>query len=1817
MNDDNIHSFLRDAAEPDLGEKALEAALDAAAADSQPFSDETTARMLRAATAEKAPTPPKTTHWRVWLYATAAAAAAIAIAFLWPPAIPVDPQIADSTKPSTKNKELQTGTHERRIERLADDSLLFLDENTRVVLTNAREIKLEAGRAYVEVARQLDAAGKRVPFTMHTPQGPVVALGTKFAVDLNGGKPEVLVTEGKVTAAGLAEPLLAGQWWRGSGIETAPQAAYGLSWTREMRLLLSPPPVPASDDVGGALRSVDGSAVFTLRRCHVDVHVEDGMARTTLDQTYFNHLPSRQEGTFYFPLPPDASISRLAMYVNGKLMEGGMAEREEARRTFETIKHKMQDPALLEWVDGSTFKMRVFPLEGREEKRIVISYVQKLETLHGRSTLRVPLGHSLGKTGQWSFTTRVKNGRDATWRSLHHDLAAKTDGDDLILSSDKQNDSMQRDVVLEFATPASTAPRVSTFEHEGARYLGLRWTPDLPAAPPPAARHWLFLVETTADRDRLLAQTQREVLRGLLSQISADDSFEIVTASTRTTALVPKQPVTAANRDAALKKLEEQPNLGALDLGNAFAKLKSTAAGTHIVHLGSATPILGETDHSKLLAQLPKGCVYASIGIGKRWNLAFARAAAAQTGGWFTRINPDEAPGWRAFEFMSVMNAARLIAVKLDGADWRLMSETLAHGNELCAVTKLAKDASLPAQIRVSGTLGGQPWLRDLKLGAAAADAGWLPRAWAKLELDRLANDGAEKHRTEIVALSKRSYVMSLFTSLLVLENDAMYEQYKIDRGRKDHWAMYACPESSPVVKEPLHDTSNVKTDTSAPKDAEQRVQEALRKLEDEPVVNLPSAANYYNWNSSNNLTVTGGANVFSGGISGGGGLMKYGDGTLTLGSGGVVTINGGGTLDLNGFNQNLGLLTLDTGGNTFVGSSFGSNAITFGNTSGIIKSGAGTWVLNGSNTYTGDTTISGGVLTRTAGNTLSFGTAGAGTLILSGANTYTGGTVINGGTQTLNNGAAIGGSWAFPGNGNVTAVPWVGLTGSSGNSTLTLGGKVTEFDGFVDMAGFDKVSAVPGLLTLTSPQSFTRTLQEYQVRGATQRKMALHAGFEVPGMLHDLTLYADGFMTTTTDRLSVAQEAAAAPLGQIDPQARALLDGTRAVTAAQSVTDSAGETWVVNAYGRAVRDWRNIWGLREIISQEHATLRHLYPEIGLGTERGMTPVRWMEHTARFPWIVPPVEALAAAADVKAAGEQRIEITPHDATRPMWVLVWQKDGRLVEKQALEPKTRAVIIRCVFEHSSEKIILRVLDAKSNELQRREWKTAAATMPDVSFSDLVVLPMPARRSWDSRHEGKSAMLASYWLTTRNILPAAVLNDFVSKGDTRRGLFVLAMQSDKLNARESRELPPLLAGSSDPLLAYVHHQLTKTPMKNIAVEGNAFLSGFMTFRSAWETMDEWNRNDRDTAEERVTVLPAVLRHVDAGSMPPAFTLFVLRRALDLDRDSSMDIPQHIVTQIEKLRTPADGGQIDAAIASEWLRAGDVPKAMKACERMVDTMLAKDRVFMPPAMLHSVFERGKDAERHLALIRRVLAHLKEHHRPEEAIRWAAGTGCTESLVQEIEELLAASKDVAAWQVAAQIYMIQSRSQDALRCVREVLKRGSPDPVWPRATLISLEASLVNSRKQLGLQMEEKELAEARDAALWLVGHGSEMTPGQFARQLSSQIETLGLRDLAHDLRTTPLALRPNESQPWSEYASDCNVANRVEEAITGYDRAFAAEGTNPQILLTHAQFLESHQRVLEARKLYQKIADGTWGPNHNWVVQQAKNWLMQQTGR
>jgi tetratricopeptide (TPR) repeat protein len=728
-----------------------------------------------------------------------------------------------------------TAAGERRRLTLPDGSVLYLNENTTVTLAAQRQLTLTAGEVYVEVAPR-PAGADGATFLVSTPNRQVTALGTKFAVTAGPAGTGVLVTQGKVQVSGgpADDVLVAGQQLLpGRVVAAAPRASHLLAWTRELMAAAEAPLVPVSPYSGGALVAIgaDGQETsLSLRRYHVDVHIEDGFARTTIDQTYFNHETVRLEGTFHFPLPPDASVSRLAMYVDGVLMEGGMAARDHAAQVFETIVRSMRDPALLEWIDGSMFKMRVFPLEPRQEKRIILSYTQRLPALYGCTTYRFPAGHSLGQVGTWSFHARLKGGADLSWRCGSHELHARQDGADLVLTGEAQQVTLDRDLVLEWNDPR-TAPgtaRFSAAEHAGARYLMVRYRPELPTRPERHRRDWVILFESSGDRNPLLARTQIEVVRTLLAHAEHDDTFVLLTAGTRVRAFAAEpKPVTPATVQAAVEFLERAHLIGALDLGQAFAAAEPfLRAGRNpwLVHIGSGLPSLGERRADVLAGRLPAGVPYVGIGVGRHWGRDFMKTAAERSGGYFTQINPDEPVAWRAFDLLATLNTPRLLNVEVVDDDCHAVflpcATTLAHGEELCAVARIEPDAHgqllLPTSLTVVGKLDGRPFQQTLRVTAVAEPAGYLPRTWAKLEIDRLLAQDAEAHKDAVIALSQAMYVMTPFTSLLVLENDAMYEEFRVDRGRQDHWAEYNCPKKIVVISEPLDDPPATQTESAS-----------------------------------------------------------------------------------------------------------------------------------------------------------------------------------------------------------------------------------------------------------------------------------------------------------------------------------------------------------------------------------------------------------------------------------------------------------------------------------------------------------------------------------------------------------------------------------------------------------------------------------------------------------------------------------------------------------------------------------------------------------------------------------------------------------------------------------------------------------------------------------------------------------------------------------------------------------------------------------------------------------------------------------------
>ncbi len=119
--------------------------------------------------------------------------------------------------------------------------------------------------------------------------------------------------------------------------------------------------------------------------------LRDGIAETEVDQTFSNPGSQPLEGWYWFTVPADAIVTSFALETERAARRGG-GHREAARPRRSTRRPSRQayDPALLEWVDGRSYRARIFPIPASGTRRVVLRYTQLLPHGRGQAPLRVP-----------------------------------------------------------------------------------------------------------------------------------------------------------------------------------------------------------------------------------------------------------------------------------------------------------------------------------------------------------------------------------------------------------------------------------------------------------------------------------------------------------------------------------------------------------------------------------------------------------------------------------------------------------------------------------------------------------------------------------------------------------------------------------------------------------------------------------------------------------------------------------------------------------------------------------------------------------------------------------------------------------------------------------------------------------------------------------------------------------------------------------------------------------------------------------------------------------------------------------------------------------------------------------------------------------------------------------------------------------------------------------------------------------------------------------------------------------------------------------
>jgi hypothetical protein len=522
-----------------------------------------------------------------------------------------------------------------------------------------------------------------------------------------------------------------------------------------------------------------GKTKLALQRLAVKAESAGDVAEVTVEHVFRNDADERLEGTFRFPLPEGAMLLGIALEIDGKLVEGTLVERDKARKAYEDTVDAMRDPALLEWEGGTTFKLRVFPIDPKATKRVVLRLVAPLHRAADGLyfAFRPPsadVGLSLEKLSV------VVDGKDVT-------SAARSPSGDVL------------------ARVADSAPEAVVERTKDGEFLVANVRPafDAVAAPPPVRPKGQALV-VLCDRSRSMLEAralEAHVLAAMLGALETSDRFAVVAGDVRARAMPAPEgrsvlhEATEAERAAAAAFLDAAEPDGASDLGAlidaaAAAGAEARAKGLDPVfaYVGDATATWGETRASEVARiageKLGGGPVHVVL-LGKSTDASMARELSSATHGRLIRPKTEVDAARAAELILSARTTRRLDDVKLvadDGVDVPLAPPgTVYEGDEISVAAFVPHAKSEKARaIKVVGTIAGQPYEKTIAI-ASAASARDVAVRWAKARIEALERDG-DAHKDAIVQTSLAYGVMSRYTSLLVLESDEAYAKFQIER---------------------------------------------------------------------------------------------------------------------------------------------------------------------------------------------------------------------------------------------------------------------------------------------------------------------------------------------------------------------------------------------------------------------------------------------------------------------------------------------------------------------------------------------------------------------------------------------------------------------------------------------------------------------------------------------------------------------------------------------------------------------------------------------------------------------------------------------------------------------------------------------------------------------------------------------------------------------------------------------------------------------------------------------------------------------------
>ena len=430
-------------------------------------------------------------------------------------------------------------------------------------------------------------------------------------------------------------------------------------------------------------RPVQTNRIYQVSELLVHAAVHNQVASVDVTQTIRNVAGRQVEVEMLFPLPATSGIQNFILMVDGQEIPGKLLDKDEARKVYEGIVRRKQDPALMEYAGYGLFRTSVFPIPAGGSRSISLRYTILCSKKGGNVQFIYPFGtqkFSSEKIGKISFSAEIT--ADQKVRNVFspsHQIIAQNNNDGKTFVSWTEMNSIQNTDFKLFFTSSDEEVSLTMMSHmpleEKAGSFLLLINPDIQGGDDrKIPKDVILVIDKSSSMSGEKIDQARKAADFVLSNLNKDDRFNMViyesSVNNYRSEMIHASPQEIRDAKTFVGQLRSG---GGTNINEALLRaLSFTSSGSrpqYILFVTDGQPTVGETAEAKIASNSKSANKHSariySFGVGYDVNARLLDRISVDHGGTVTYVKPGENLEVAVSEFYKTIQAPLLTDIQI------------------------------------------------------------------------------------------------------------------------------------------------------------------------------------------------------------------------------------------------------------------------------------------------------------------------------------------------------------------------------------------------------------------------------------------------------------------------------------------------------------------------------------------------------------------------------------------------------------------------------------------------------------------------------------------------------------------------------------------------------------------------------------------------------------------------------------------------------------------------------------------------------------------------------------------------------------------------------------------------------------------------------------------------------------------------------------------------------------------------------------------------------------------------------------------------